>query len=47
MADEASPISHTYEWGHNRGSRPAGSKISRYTKPKWGLRLPGKTIYNQ
>ena len=42
MANEDSPISHTYEWGHTRGSRPARSRIPRYTKPEWGLWLPGK-----
>ena len=42
MVNADSPISHTYEWGHTRGSRPARSKVPRYTKPEWDLWLPGK-----
>ena len=41
-ANEDSPITYTYAWGHTQGSRPARSEIPRYTKRMLDLWLPGE-----
>ena len=48
MANEESPISYTYEWGHNPGEPPSKIQDPAVYQTPVGLKAPGeKTIYNQ
>ena len=43
MANEKSPISYVYEWGHAQGSRPVSVlDLTGIPNLEWALWLPGK-----